>query len=395
MLIWTMFFALAKKEIRALSRDLHGLAALFLMPVVFIIVMSMALKDVYAPRPQALRYAAVNLDNTPKAERLLNAWRKEHGEPVALKEAEGWQEALRAGQLKYVVQVDAGFAQALDGGAEDETPKVHFFAEPALDQSLFESTRASLMMQVAQLRTESMLTQLKVDGDLSEATQLLFSDTLLKAERVGKQARPSSVQQSVPGWLVFGMFFVVAAVAGLFVEERSCGALARQRSLGAAPSMLLAAKVLPYMLVNGVQAALMLSVGVWLMPLLGGDGLSLQGVHWGALVAILLSISAAAVSLALTIACLVKTHAQAATLGPILNVVMAALGGIMVPLFVMPEAMQQVAIWSPMNWALEGLLDVVLRGGDLAAVLPRLARLCGFSAVMLSVAYALFKRNSA
>ncbi len=393
MLTLTMFFALAKKEMLALSRDLHGLAALFLMPMVFIVVMSMALKDVYTPRAQSLRHAVVNLDHTPKAGRLLAAWRKEHGESVVPGATEEWKEALRAGHLKYVVQIDAGFAVALDDGAEGETAKVHFFAEPGLDQSLFESTRASLMMQVAQLRTESMLTQLKVEGDLSQATQMLFSDTLLKAERVGKQARPSSVQQSVPGWLVFGMFFVVAAVAGLFVEERSCGALARQRSLGAAPSMLLAAKVLPYMLVNGVQAALMLSVGVWLMPLLGGDGLSLQGIHWTALVAVLLSISAAAVGLALTIACLVRTHAQAATLGPILNVVMAALGGIMVPLFVMPEVMQHIAAWSPMNWALEGLLDVMLRGGDLAAVMPRVGRLCGFSALMLSVAYLLFRRK--
>jgi ABC-2 type transport system permease protein len=389
----TLFIALAKKEMRALSRDLQGLAALFLMPMVFIIVMSMALKDVYAPRAQSQRHAVINLDHSPKSERLLEAWRKEHGDPVALGAVEDWKEALRAGQLKYVVQVDAGFAQALDDGPEGEAAKVHFFAEPGLDQSLFESTRVSLMMEVAQLRTESMLSQLKVDGDLSQATQMLFSDTLLKAERVGTHARPSSVQQSVPGWLVFGMFFVVAAVAGLFVEERSCGALARLRSLGAAPSMLLAAKVLPYMLVNCVQAALMLSVGVWLMPLVGGDGLSLQGIHWSALVTVLLAISAAAVSLALTIACLVRSHAQAATLGPILNVVMAALGGIMVPLFVMPEVMQQLAAWSPMNWALEALLDVLLRSADVTAVLPRVARLAAFSALMLVAAYGLFRRQ--
>lgn len=393
MLTLTMFFALAKKEMRVLSHDLHGLAALFLMPMVFIVVMSMALQDVYAPRTELLRHAVVNLDHTSKADRLLEDWRREHGEPVVPGKIEDWKEALRAGQLKYVVQVDAGFAAALDAGGEGETAKVHFFAEPGLDQSLFESTRASLMMQVAHLRTESMLTQLKVEGDLSQATKVLFSDTLLRAERVGKQVRPSSVQQSVPGWLVFGMFFVVAAVAGLFVEERSCGALARQRSLGASPSMLLAAKVLPYMLVNGVQAVLMLSVGVWLMPLLGGDGLSLHDIHWGALVAVLMSISGAAVSLALTIACLVRTHAQAATLGPILNVVMAALGGIMVPLFVMPEVMQHISAWSPMNWALEGLLDVMLRDGDLAAVMPRVGRLCGFSALMLASAYLLFSRK--
>ena len=42
----TMILALVKKELLALSRDLHGLAALFILPMVFIIVMSMALKDV-------------------------------------------------------------------------------------------------------------------------------------------------------------------------------------------------------------------------------------------------------------------------------------------------------------------------------------------------------------
>jgi ABC-2 type transport system permease protein len=387
-----MFLALAKKELLALSRDLHGLAALFLMPMVFIIVMSMALKDVYLPKVQALRYAVVNQDHSKQSERLLTAWRTEHGAPVAL-DRDDWKDAVRVGRLKYVLQVDVGFAQALDNAPEGEhAEKVHFLAEPGLDQGLFESTRASLVMHVAQLRTESMLAQLNVHGDTAQAGQALFSNTLVAAERAGKQARPSSVQQSVPGWLVFGMFFVVAAIAGLFVDERSCGALARLRSLGATPGTLLAAKVVPYILVNGVQAALMLSVGVWLMPMLGGDGLSLQGISWSALVLVLLSISSAAVSLALAIACLVRTHAQASTLGPILNVLMAALGGIMVPLFVMPEVMQQIAAYSPMNWGLEALLDVLLRGANISAVLPRIGRLTGFSALMLASAYLLFRR---
>jgi len=387
-----MFLALAKKELLALSRDLHGLAALFLMPMVFIIVMSMALKDVYSPRVQALRYAVVNNDNSDQTERLLTAWSTEHGAPAALG-SDDWKDAVRAGRLKYVLQVDAGFAKALDNPPEGEhAEKVHFLAEPGLDQGLFESTRVSLVMHVARLRTEGMLALLGVQGDTAQASQAMFNNTLVVAERVGKQARPSSVQQSVPGWLVFGMFFVVAAIAGLFVDERSCGALARLRSLGATPATLLAAKVVPYILVNGVQAALMLAVGVWLMPLLGGDGLSLQGISWSALVLVLLAISAAAVSLALVIACLVSTHAQASTLGPILNVLMAALGGIMVPLFVMPEVMQHIAVYSPMNWGLEALLDVLLRGADVSAVLARIGRLSGFSALMLACAYLLFRR---
>lgn len=387
-----MFFALAKKELLALSRDVHGLAALFLMPMAFIIVMSMALQDVYAPKTQALRYAVVDLDHSAPAQRLLDAWRKEHGAPVAPTPTD-WEPALRAGALKYVLRVEAGFAQSLEDMESDPSvPKMQFLVEPGLDQGLFESNRASLMMQVARLRTESLLTQLKIDGDLAAASESLFSQSLVTARRAATHVRPTAVQQSVPGWLVFGMFFVVAAIAGLFVEERSCGALARLRSMGATPATLLAAKVAPYMLVNAIQTVLMLAVGTWLMPVLGGDGLSLQGIHWGALVLVVVSISAAAVSLALAIACLVHTHAQAATLGPILNVLMAALGGIMVPLFVMPEVMQHIAAYSPMNWGLEALLDVFLRDAGAADVLPRVARLGSFAALMLTIAYALFRR---
>lgn len=129
------------------------------------------------------------------------------------------------------------------------------------------------------------------------------------------------------------------------------------------------------------------------MPLIGGEGLSLQGIHWPALLLVLFSVSAAAVSLALTVASLVSTHGQAATLGPILNVLMAALGGVMVPLFVMPEVMQKIAAYSPMNWGLEGLLAVLLRGADIVTVLPEIARLLSFAFLMLLSAYLLFRRR--
>jgi ABC-2 type transport system permease protein len=201
------------------------------------------------------------------------------------------------------------------------------------------------------------------------------------------------VQQNVAAWLVFGMFFVIAALSNLFIEERRCGALARLRSLGVPPSVLLASKALPYFGVNLLQALMMLAVGVWLMPQLGAGALSFAGVDLGALALVVCAISAAAVSLALALSCLVRTAAQAAAVGPVLNVLMAALGGIMVPTFVMPTVMQTIAGLSPMNWGLEALLTVLLRGGGVAQAGPLLLRLVGFAAFMLLAAWLLFKRN--
>jgi ABC-2 type transport system permease protein len=383
-----MFSALIKKELLSLSRDVHGMAALFLMPMVFIVVMSMALKDVYAPATRTLAYAVANQDTGKMAGVLVDRWTKEAGAAQPL--PDNWRDEVVAGRLQYVLVIEPGFSeQASDMNSKGEA-KARLLAEPGMGQAMFEMQRMRLLSVVTQLRAEVLLAQL----DLGINVAAMIKQTPVAAERVSVGgARPTAVQQNVPAWLVFGMFFVVASIAGLFVEERACGALSRLRSLGAQPWQLIVSKIVPYVLVNGIQAVLMLAVGVWLMPVIGGDGMSLAGVNWPALLVMLLAISLAAVSLALTVACLVSSHAQAATLGPILNILMAALGGIMVPAFVMPPVMQKIAAFSPMNWGLEGLLDVLLRGGNLASILPEAGKLAGFAVLMLMVGFALFRRR--
>lgn len=382
-----MLLALMKKELLALSRDMHGMGALFIMPMVFIVVMSMALKDVYTPATKSLAYAVVNQDQGKTAGKLIERWAEEAG--VAQPLPAQWQDEVRSGRLKYVLLVEPGFSKVMDDLASKGEARARLITEPGLDNSVFATNRMRLLAIAAQLRVEGLLAKLPRKMN----TSALKGDAPASAERMTAGPRPTAVQQNVPAWLVFGMFFVVASIAGLFVEERACGALSRLRSLGAKPWQLIVSKIVPYLGVNGVQAALMLAVGVWLMPQIGGEGLSLQGIDWSALLLMLLTISLAAVSLALAVACLVSTHAQAATFGPILNVLMAALGGVMVPLFVMPPVMQKIATYSPMNWGLDGLLNVLLRNGDVASVLPQVGRLAGFSTLMLVIAFLLFRRR--
>lgn len=386
----TMLPALVKKELLALVRDVHGLAALFLMPVIFIVLMSLALKDYYNPPLATLRYAVDQRDTDEPAQLMLAAWRRTHGVPQAL--PPDWQAALRNGQLKYVIVLQAGLSDALHAAALPTAPRVQLLAEPGIDGNLFNALRAELIGAAGEVkgRLES-----QVAGGPPPPPGASIA-ALVQAERfTGGGTRPTAVQQNVPAWLVFGMFFVVASLSSLFIQERASGTLGRLRSLGVPRAMLLASKALPYLGVNALQALLMLAVGVWLMPLLGGDALSLAGIHWGALALALGAISLAAVSLALALACAVRSHAQAATVGPIVNVLMAAAGGIMVPKFVMPPVMQRVAELSPMNWGLEALLTVLLRGGGVAATLPEVGRLVAFAAAMLLLAAWLFRKPMA
>lgn len=383
----TVLFGLMKKELLALSRDVHGLAALFLMPVLFIVVMSLALKDVYDPPLRSLRHAVDLRDAGPLAQELARLWAQGHG--AALPLPADWQAQLRAGQLKYVLVLDAGLSEELALLAMPREALVHLIAEPGIDANLFNALHAEAQAVAGQLKARGALQTLGEHLAPNASTQRLVS-----AERfAGNGPRPTSVQQNVSAWLVFGMFFVVAALANLFVEERRCGALARLQSLGVPNAVLLASKALPYFGVNLLQALLMLMVGAWAMPLLGGDALQFGKVDGTGLALVVCAISAAAVSLALMLSCLVRTHAQAAAVGPVLNVLMAAIGGIMVPTFVMPGFMQRLAELSPMNWGLEAMLTVLLRGGGVASAAPQLLRLLGFAALMLLLAWWLFRRS--
>jgi len=385
-----MLLALIRKELLALGRDIHGMGALFIMPVIFIVVMSLALKNVYdAPRPASLTYAVDARDTGEQAKAYATTWARSHGAPVPL--PADWQERLRAGSLKYVLVLEAGLSDELALPSFPTSSRVRLLTEPGLDGNLFNTLKAELAGAAGELKARAALSETDATPPKAGAS---MADLVTAERHAGSGPRPTAVQHNVPAWLVFGMFFVIASVGGLFVQERQGGTLARLRSLGVPRSTLLASKALPYIGVNLVQAALMLAVGVWAMPLLGGDALSLRGIHWGALLVAVGAVSLAAVGLALVLACAVRSHAQAFAVGPILNVLMAAVGGIMVPTFVMPAVMQKLAAWSPMNWALEALLTVLLRGGDVAATLPHVGRLVAFAALMWLLAVVLFRKSS-
>jgi len=73
------------------------------------------------------------------------------------------------------------------------------------------------------------------------------------------------------------------------------------------------------------------------------------------------------------------------------NIVLAVIGGVMVPKFVMPEALQRIADFSPMSWGVDGFLELFLRGGGVVNIWPELAKLTAFGLVALILARVLYR----
>ena len=388
---------LVRKEWLLLRRDWHALLLLFLMPTIFILVMSLAMRGLFASHGRvAVTYALVDADRSAVSAQLAAGLAAQPqfravdwpGDEASLRAR------VRAGEAQFLVLIPAGFAK----GLLSRSPRaVQLVAAPSVEPTLLMLFNASLREAAAKVYLGVSLrgmAQALGDPSAASAMDLDAVDTLVAAPASEGQAPggPSAVQQNVPAWLIFAMFFIAIPLSNTWVQERAQGTYGRLLSLGLPRWKLLLGKLLPYLAVNLVQAALMLAVGVWLVPALGGDALAL-GSSPAALVLMVMAVSFAAVSFALLIANAVRSSEQATIFTGVSNLLLAVLGGVMVPRFVMPAGLQALGLFSPMTWGLEGFLDVFLRQGGLAQVAPRAFLLFAFGSLSLGLAAYLFKRR--
>jgi ABC-2 type transport system permease protein len=379
--------ALWKKEWLALARDIHGLAVLFAMPAAFVVIMSLALSDAFKGESgRDTEFAVMAASDPALGARLAQALVDEgfRATPAPADEATA-RDTVRHGRLGLVLLVPRDFAGALDAPPErsDALPALTLLADPALPPTALVAFRQRVLGVVLGLRVAAMARSFGMPADPAAFDPKRVAK--LNVEVVGSTGRPSSVQQNAPAWLIFGMFFVVLPIASLFIVERREGTLARLVSLQVPFSMLLLGKVGPFFVINLAQAVLMLLAGRTLVPWLGGEALALPA-RGDLLAAVTVCTSLAAIGWGLLVAVSARTLEQATVIGGIGNILAAAIGGIMVPRFVMPAAMQSLAEASPMAWALDGFHAVMLRHGSAADIARPCVKLLLLAAALLAAA---------
>lgn len=119
------------------------------------------------------------------------------------------------------------------------------------------------------------------------------------------------------------------------------------------------------------------------------------GVSWGdplAATAIILLFSLVAAAVAMLIGAVVSNPEQASSLGVFAGLALGALGGSMIPLELMPEAMQNVARLIPHSWAIQALKELIRNGGGIESVTTSLAVLAAYAAVVMALAAWRFRK---
>lgn len=384
------------KEMRLLGRDVHGLALLFVLPLVFILVMSLALQDLFEARAgRGIGVLVIDRADSPQSHDLYDRLASNEAftvrRAVTVPNDADMRRLLRGSANAFAIDIAADYESriaelASDSpeplvrvtAASDTTKQTELIFVAALQGAVERQRAALLMTRIGYLVPEG--------EEAASERRIAVSYAYAPA---GGQA-PTAVQQNVPAWLVFALFFVAIPFSNSFIRERQVGAQRRLRTTNIGAFTQFFGKLAPYFVINQLQVVLMLAAGVYLVPLLGGHALQLNGDPF-ALVVLSFALSIAALGYALIIAVTAKTTEQASLTAGLGNIVLAVIGGVMVPKFVMPEALQQIAGLSPMSWGVDGFLELFLRGGGSADIWPELAKLAAFGLVALALARVLYR----
>ena len=229
--------------------------------------------------------------------------------------------------------------------------------------------------------------------------QAYFESSLEMAQNIQKDApeRVKVVEGSTPdqveydpranssaGQLITWVFIPLFGISALFAYERQQGTLRRLLTTPSRKATFLLGTISGQVAVALAQMLLLVGFGILVMKL-----------NWGrepfALFVILLCSALAAAAFGTTMGTFVKTESQASGLSIMFGMVFALMGGCWYPLELFPSTVQNVVKILPTTWAMQGMLNLVLRGGGLQDILLEAGVLLGFAVIFFSVGVMRFR----
>ncbi len=404
--------AMTWKDLKIFSRDPGALILTLVQPLMFILIMTYAMTGVYRTGDRPIELYVANEDPGKQAAAVIAQLEKTKGfrtvttvdgKPLDRVTAEG---LVRRGKASLALVFPPDFSQALERGVRaTEAPqaKLILIVDPATPPQFVEPVAGTLQgiltriaftaltphgldylfERVAPGTPASQRESLKRTVERSISGGAGGMGTPVTIERrppsgMRAEKRPDSFQQNVPGYTIYGLFWIVSLLAVSVVREKKEGTFRRLIVAPVTKAALLAGKVIPYFCINLFQLALVFAVATLLM------GMKLGHSPMGLLL-VSLATAAAATGLGVLVAAFARTEAQASSLPILILLSLSALGGCFVPRFIMPARLQLLSLITPHAWALDAYQDLLVRGSGLVEVLPQVAVLAGFAALFFLV----------
>ena len=415
------------KDLLILTRDKVGLLTMFAMPIVLAIVITALQNSTFQlVNDNKVPLLLCNKDTGEASRQLVTAITKvgifDIRQVIAGKSETEIAERMHAKDALIAIIIPADFsakmelnatlvsAKALnDFGMETDTAvgtgkiteSVTLLYHPVLQESFRMSIKGALRSTLQLVESKQILKSLYFSLNEKVLPEQLENDILnnqiaineIPISRDGSRKIPNATQHNVPAWTIFAMFFVVISLGSSVVKEKLNGSFVRLKTLPTNYFLALLSKQITYLLVTLLQAAVIFAIGIWLFPSMGLPRLNLPSDIMG-LFLVTLMCGWCAVSFAICIGVFAQTQEQANGIGAVSVVLLAAIGGLLVPSFAMPDSFKTLLKISPLHWCLEAYYSLFLEGGKLKDILINILPLFAITAFLQLIALGGLKRKN-
>jgi ABC-2 type transport system permease protein len=385
-------------------RDRSAFAMAFVLPPLIYVIFA-TIFSVTAGGDLRVKVAIVDQANSEASRRLSDALRKSPDIRIAV------DQPADAGQLEAMVRrgaIDAGIVIRADPAGLDKqngspiriigdagraiavpivTGHLLRLFGASLPDAVYRRTIGDIESHIVQLtppqhaRVDAVLEEMRkqATGGASERRQT-SQDQLVEQVMLESRTTASAAVIYYAGAVGF-MFLLFSAAQGAMslIDERQNGIVARMLGGTGSVEVLLTGKFL-FLLAQGViQIGLIFAIA----ELKYSVEVHKRLLEW---FVITFMASACAASMSLVLASLCTSRQQAITLSNFIVLVMSAIGGSMVPRFLMPDWLQEASWLFPTAWAVEGYNGLLWRNAGFDELLMPVALLAGVSIASLAIA---------
>ena len=189
---------------------------------------------------------------------------------------------------------------------------------------------------------------------------------------------------SAAGQMITWVFIPLIGLSAMLAMERQIGTLRRILVTPTTKTTYIAGTVLGQVLTAVVQMSLLIGFGVLVLKL-----------NWGhapaATALVVVTSTLAAAALGTMLGTFVKTETQGNSISIMVGMVIAMMGGCWYPIELFPQVIRTAAQALPTYWAMQGMLDILVRGQGISGVLLESGILLGFAVVFFVIGVLRFR----
>ena len=394
-------FKLFKKDLTLFFHDQRSVILTFLLPVILITLFAFAYGSIgaYNGRSEPVRLLVSDLDQTNSSKEIIHNIDSLGDISIFVSDTIKSKELVIKGKYACALIIYKGFQDSLEYGNAMPIELIYDRSREMeigiLQQNLISTIMSSTGVIIVKKSIEKYL------HDQFPAIAKVTSDNILKTAIKKDNNTPAikwtsvvgmkndtklGLIQAVAGTAILMLLFSVAGVGTSILEEKENGTINRLLYSPLKGSTILYSKMLFAFFISILQLT---SMFLFASLILNMD----MNVNIPGLILMIIATSFAVSSLGIFLAAIAKTRQQAQNLSTIIILVMSAIGGSMIPLFIMPSILQKIALLSVNYWGIQGFYDLFWRVLPLEEILPKILILISIGIVITLASIKLFKKR--